>query len=213
MNPLRSPVANLMRVQKAKRYQSPSSGHSRRVTYGKRFLLGLIVGVVVVIAWSSSNNTGSDKSRVVFSNVQLSENLETEMIRPHYQGLDSKNNPYTVTADKAVQKNSNVVVLTNVSADMLQADGRWLALNAGTGEMNTKTNSMLLTDGVSVFYEGGYEFRTDYAQVDITQGTAYGDAAVQGQGPVGTLQAEGFIIEQRGAVIRFNKSVRMKLYR
>ena len=63
-----------------------------------------------------------------------------------------------------------------------------------------------------MFYDGGYEFRSDYAQVDIKEGAAYGDSPVEGQGPMGTLTADSFNITERGKVIRFNGSVKMTLY-
>ena len=67
--------------------------------------------------------------------------------------------------------------------------------------------------GIDVFYEGGYEFRTDHAHVDIQKGSAYGDAAIEGQGNLGTLQADGFSMGTHGETIHFTGSVKMMLYR
>ncbi len=95
---------------------------------------------------------------------------------------------------------------------MMQNSGTWIGLNAGSGELNTKTRKLRLNDGVSLFYDGGYEMRGDHAFVDIAAGTAYGDTPVEGQAPGGTLQADRFEVMDNGKVIRFNGSVRMKLY-
>ena len=54
--------------------------------------------------------------------------------------------------------------------------------------------------------------RTDHAHVDIGQGSAYGDAHVEGQGPAGTLQAESFKVFERGQILHFIGSVKMRMY-
>lgn len=213
--PFRSPVIQIIRgPEPIRRLVAPVARYTRFVIYGRNFLWVLIALVIAAIFWSASgSNSGDDKSRLVFTNVQKSENLQNEMQKPHYQGLDAKNNPYTVMADKAIQKDKDTVVLVSIRADMQQDKGSWLALNAGTGELNLVSKQLLLMDGVDMFYEGGYEFETPHAQVDIKEGTAYGDAKVVGRGPMGTLKANSFEVENRGAIIRFNGSVRLKIYR
>lgn len=195
---------------------APVQRYTRFVMFGKRFLWVLVAGLVGLVIWIASDNGGENGTRLVFSSATKNENLENIMVSPHYQGLDSHDKPYTVIADTARQIDKDTVVLSNISADMLtsrQSTDTWMALTAKEGTLNTKTKKMKLTGGVSLFYEGGYEFRSDHADVDIQQGTAYGDALVEGQGPLGTLTAKGFSVSDHGEVIRFNGSVRMKLYR
>ncbi len=187
-------------------------GLHTRVVVASRWSLWVLVGLIVgIIVWIASGN-GRDKSRLVFSNISKNEELQNVMEQPRYQGMDEKNQPYTVIADKAVQKDEETIVLHNIRADMNQKEGKWLALNAGEGELDMKSKKMQLYNGVSMFYDGGYEFHTDHAQVDIHGGSAYGDAPVEGQGPTGTLEADGFSVADHAKVIRFNGSVRMKLY-
>jgi len=215
MRSLRAPVVQIMRGNKPiQRLVAPMARYTRFVIFSRNFLWLLIIAVIALIIWTASGGTGSDdNARLVFTNVPKSGNLENIMQKPHYQGLDAKNHPYTVIADKAVQKDKDTVVLTNISADMQQDKGNWLALNAGTGELNLQTKQLLLMDGVNMFYEGGFELETDHAQVDIQKGTAYGDSKIEGHGPLGTLKAKRFEVENRGEVIRFNGSVRLKIYR
>lgn len=169
-----------------------------------------MIGVVV---WTASDNSGEGKARLVFSGIQKqSEPMPSTMIKPHYQGMDVNNQPYTVLADSATQKDKDTVVMQAVRADVLRTDGKWLALNAAAGELNTQSKQLALTGGVNMFYDGGYEFRSDHAQVDIQEGSAYGDSPVEGQGPLGTLKADSFSVTDRGKVIRFNGSVKMTLY-
>ena len=194
----------------------PARSYTRFVIFGKNFLWVLAAGLVGVVIWIASDNSGENGQRLVFSAVTKNENLENVMLKPHYQGLDAKNKPYTVIAEKATQLDADTVALASISADMLQSGTSketWLALTAKEGVLNTKTKKMRLAGGVNVFYQGGYEFRSEHADIDIHGGTAYGDAPVEGQGPAGTITAKGFSVSNHGESIRFNGSVRMKLYR
>ena len=191
----------------------PHTHYTRFVSLSKRFLWVLVAGIISLIVWVASGSNSDKGARVVFSNLSKSGILENIMANPHYQGVDMKNRPYTVMADKATQLDKDTVALTNIRADIALEKGVWVAMNAGNGKMNTTTKKMELTNGVDVFYGDGYEFRTDHVNVDIGQGSAYGDANVEGQGPMGTLKAKGFTISDHGKSIRFNDSVRIKLYR
>jgi len=192
----------------------PVARYTRFVALSKHSLWGVAVLVVGIVVWVASDNSGENGSRMVFSHAEkTTQNLQNMMTHPHYQGVDAHDRPFTVIADKAMQVDADNVSLANIRADMTMASGSWVALNSGTGLLNTKTKKLALKGGVDMFYEGGYEFRSDHAQVDINQGNAYGDAPIEGQGPLGTLKANNFTVLNHGQVIRFNDSVRMTLYR
>lgn len=187
--------------------------YTRFVAFSKSFLWILIVAMIALVVWIASDNSGENGARMVFSNISKSEDLQNVMVKPHYQGVDANNRPYTVLADSATQIDKDNVSLVNIRADMLMGNGNWIAMNSGTGALNLATKQLELKDSVDIFYDGGYEFRTDSAHVDIKQGMAYGDAPVEGQGPLGTLKSNSFKVENRGERIYFNGSVRMKIYR
>ena len=188
------------------------SAYSRVVFLGKRLLLLLIAATIGVMVWIASDNGPESGKRIVFSGVTKNEEMQNVMLSPNYQGLDADGNPYTVIADKATQTDKDRVSLDDITADMVRKDGGWLSLAAKTGEINTSTNQVWLGEGVALFYDG-YEMRTERAQIDMKQGNAYGDAPVEGQGPMGTLTADSFSVTGQGNSIRFNGSVRMTLYR
>lgn len=191
----------------------PQTHYTRFVRLSKRFLWVLVAGVISLIIWVASDSSSENKARIVFSNMAKSGVLQNIMANPHYQGVDGKNRPYTVMADKATQVDKDTVLLTNIRADIALEKGVWIAMNAGSGKLNMVTKKLELTDGVDVFYDNGYEFRTSHANIDIQSGSAYGDASLEGQGPIGTLKAKGFSVTGHGKSIHFNNSVRIKLYR
>jgi len=187
--------------------------YTRFVALSKHSLWVLVTITVVVVIWIAEDKSGENGGRIILSNVPKTGNLQNIMLKPHYQGIDAHDRPFTVIADKATQLDADNVSMVKVRADMTMASGAWVALNSGTGLLNLQTKQMELQNGVDMFYEGGYDFRSDHAHVDIQKGNAYGDAPVEGQGPPGTLKADSFSIDDHGAVIHFNGSVIMKLYR
>lgn len=186
--------------------------YTRFVLFGRRLLWLLIFGMLALLVWIATDNSGNSGKRLVFTNAPQMEEVRNVMEKPHYQGLDEQNRPYTIIADRAVQADADNVTLQTLRADMMQGNGKWVALNAKNGAYNTKTKRLDLTNSVSLFYEGGYEMRTERAEVDVHSGSAYGDTFVEGQGPAGTLEADSFHVFDRGKVIRFTGSVKMKIY-
>ncbi len=186
--------------------------YTQFVVLFKLFLWFLVIGMIGVVIWISSFSDG-DGTRIVLSSMQKTGvTLESVMKKPYYQGVDANSQPYTIVADKATQIDENTVLLDNIRADMALSNGAWVGLNAGSGQLDLEKETLALKGGVSVFYEGGYEFHSDYADVDIQAGSARGDAPVTGQGPAGMLTADSFAITSHGDSIRFNGSVTMTLY-
>ncbi len=194
------------------RNMSSVEKYTRYVLFGKTVLWFLVIGIIAVVIWIASTNNGENGGRMVFTNIPKSEELQNIMKKPRYQGVDVHNRPYTIDADSALQKDKDTVVLTNITADMTSDNSAWMALKAHTGELNMSTKKMVLTQGVEVFYEGGYQFRTDHANVDIAKNSMQGDSHIEGQGGAGTIEANSFSISERGNIINFNGSVRMLLY-
>jgi lipopolysaccharide export system protein LptC len=187
--------------------------YTRFVALFKHCLWALVAVMIAIVVWIASDTSGENKARIVFSNIAKSANLQNIMLKPYYQGVDARNRPYTIIAEKATQIDKDNIALTKIHADMLMNNGVWIALNSGTGKLNLQTKQMVLLGGVDMFYNNGYEFRTDHADVDIAKGSAYADSAVEGQGPLGTLKANTVLISDHGKVIHFAGSVKMKLYR
>jgi lipopolysaccharide export system protein LptC len=190
----------------------PIARYTRFVLLGKRALWTLSAVLFLgLIAWAWTNSSGGG-ARVVFSGKGTGAAVPTAMLKPRYQGVDAQNRPFTVIADEALQPNNNTVELKHLSADMMTESGRWLALTSEKGTYTIDAKHLTLEQDVHLFYDGGYEFRTEFAEVDINAGTASGDKPVQGQGPGATLQANHFHVLERGAILRFNDSVKVTLY-
>ncbi len=200
-------------MEKKPFFLSTVVGYTRFVLFGRGFLWLAIVGLIALMVYVANDKSETGGGRLVFSGIKQMENLQNVMMNPHYQGLDKDNMPYSIIAEKATQIDADTVNLSSIQADLGTKNGKWLALHSGAGVIKIKDKQLTLTQNVDMFYDGGYEFRTNEAFVDMQAGRASGTKPVQGQGPLGTLAANTFEVTERGKVIKFNGSVRVILYR
>ncbi len=189
------------------------AGYTRFVVLGRGLLWLLIAALVFLIIYIAIGNRTSDKVRLVFSDIKQMEDLQNVMKNPDYQGFDNNNMPYRVLADQATQYDADTVLLNNIRADLMTKKGNWLALYSGAGKLHNTDKTLQLTKGVNMFYDGGYEFRSEMAFVDIAKGSASGNQPVNGQGPVGTIEAQRFSVYDRGDILIFEGSVKVVIYR
>ncbi len=191
----------------------PVAKTTRAVVFGRGFLWFSIVGVIALLVYTAVDNSASDGARLVFSKMKEVGNIQNVMKNPYYHGLDKDNLPYSVLATQAIQQDADTVLLENIKADMSTKNGKWLAVHAGAGELKTSAKTLMLTKNVDMFYDGGYEFRSEHTFVDINKGSASGDMPITGQGPMGTLKANRFSVLNRGEVIIFEGAVKVVIYR
>ncbi|MBI1238206.1 MAG: LPS export ABC transporter periplasmic protein LptC [Alphaproteobacteria bacterium] len=182
--------------------------HSQRVQQLKIALpIGAFVIVAAVLGFSSVNG-GRATVALTFDKIERVED-DLRMIEPKLTGVDGEGRPYTVTAEAArqIQGAQDHVILSGIEADITLEDGKWIALSAGSGELDGKQNILDLDDGISVFSDMGYELRTQAAQVDLKQGVVTGETQVTGQGPLGVIHANGFTINRAMKQVTFTDGV------
>lgn len=190
-----------------------SAGYSRFVQ-GLRLVLPFctVVIVLVVALWPEFNEIENTiTSNEIAIRPEDAERLT--MSNPRYMSRDENGMAYTVTADLAEQLDAENthMNLTNPAADVTMEDGSWLMLQADMGEYWDEERLLDLFGSVSLFHDAGYEFHTEQAAIDFVAGRAEGHEPVDGFGPFGDIQSEGFVIEDRGAVIIFTGRAHMVL--
>ncbi|MEQ8604979.1 MAG: LPS export ABC transporter periplasmic protein LptC [Marivibrio sp.] len=143
---------------------------------------------------------------------RAAENLEVRNAR--YTGIEEDGQPFTVTAESMHQESvdATVVELVGPKADILLANGAWVAVTAANGTLNRAAQVLELTDDVNVFHDLGYEFRTQQAILDLVGGSAFGGLPVEGQGPFGYIEGEGFRVEGRGDRIKLTGKSKVVIY-
>ncbi len=136
------------------------------------------------------------------------------MVNARYLGADEQNQSYTVTADQALQETAeaDLVTLINPKADITLKDNGWLALTAERGLYHRAAQVLELEGRVNAFSDSGFEMRTERARIELGKGTAEGHEPVEGQGPLGVLNAAGFRLIDEGQRIHFEGPVKLVIY-
>lgn len=188
--------------------------YSRFVSLMKVFLPTLallLIGLVIVWPYLQAKES---HFRIGFSGLMLSGSEDPNMVNARYQGTDKNSRMFTITADLArnLLDGTSAVELEMPKADMVLEDGSWLVLTADTGIYTRDTATLNLTGSVTLFHDSGYEFRTSKASINLTEGLVEGNEKVEGQGPFGDLEAEGFRLIDKGKIIQFTGKARMVIY-
>ncbi|MEM7168736.1 MAG: LPS export ABC transporter periplasmic protein LptC [Pseudomonadota bacterium] len=193
---------------------SMRNSYSQFVSSLKVILPATAVALIILVAVWPYVVTKESGFRVQAIKNPMEEAQNLNMINARFSGFDEKSQPFNITADMASQEqgNSEQIDLQLPKADIELRDGSWLALTAKKGHYDQEKEILDLVGSVNLFHDKGFEMRTESAQVSLKDGSAQGDVPVEGQGPMGTLTAEGFEIVDRGAVILFTGKSHMTLY-
>ena len=115
------------------------------------------------------------------------------MVKPRLSGVDASGNPFVVTARVAVQdaKNPKRATLQQIEADMNTKNG-WVNARAGHGVIDMAVQKLVLGGGIEIFTDTGYTLHTESASADLKANILQGDRPVNGQGPLGAMQADSF---------------------
>lgn len=204
------------RLGAAPRRRRSGFGRSRIVSTMKYLLPVIAFALLVLVAVWPRLSPDEDRFRIDLEAVGPAGGAKPQVLNPRLQGIDSAARPFQVTADFGARGDaadgSEIYDLTNPKADIVLADGSWVALTANDGRFEAETNTLHLAGDVNLFHDQGYEFRTTAAQVDLVTSTASGDAPVSGQGPFGILDAEGFRVFDSGDRVLFLGPARLTVF-
>ena len=177
----------------------------RRNTYLKYGLVGGVVFVVVsIFLWSYFG--GDDSISAISEEVSEVTNEVTEkrrVLNPQYLSTDKKNRPFKVSAAYGDQISEEIIYLHRPRVDFVLQNGTVGILTADKGEVNQDKHTLVIQDNVVLEHQSGHKFVTAKAFVDMETRRAWGNEAVLGNGPLGTLKATGFWIEDEGETIVF----------
>lgn len=183
----------------------------RKIRIALPVFAALIIAVILV--WDSLDSR--DIPAVREDTDSLKTVGENELINPRFESRDDKQQPYTITADRAVQSkdNENQVMLEKPLADILLNDGAWIALKANRGVFYQDTQELLLEEQVELFHDLGYRLKTQALHIDVGKQTAWSDKTVEARGPEGALDAAGLKVDSQAGHLVFTGPARLVLTR
>lgn len=180
-----------------------------------RIALPLVAGAIIamVIAWPEFGEKRSG-FKLGMSKITIDDSGGQTIVNPRFTGTNRARRPYTVTADAATQDQmaSHQINLAFPKADLTLANGAWVAVSAANGRYDREAEALTLSGGVDLFHDKGYELHTPSARVSLAEGGATGEQPVRGQGPFGTLEAQGFRMVDKGRRLLLSGKSRLVLY-
>ena len=183
-----------------------------------RFLLPLLAGgILFAIIFFAENEDKSAKIKV--ENI-ASKKLPTKEItsvgvmeNPRFQGVDADNQPYSLKAEQAWQKNTNEIEMRNITADITTADGNWISAVAGEALYFLVENITNMQGGVEVFVTGDdnsvVQIQTESAKLDIKNSTISGDTAIHVKSDFANFSAKGFVANREAEKITFTGPIKL----
>jgi lipopolysaccharide export system protein LptC len=122
---------------------------------------------------------------------------------PRYSGVDSKNQPYTLSAIMARRPGGihNIYDLDKPQGELTLQSGNWLYGKADYGRYDQDTRKLWLGGNVQLFHDKGYQFTSDETQVDIEGNFAWGEKPVLIQGSFGEIRGQGFRLLDDGTTL------------
>lgn len=193
---------------------STQSAYSRFVTAMKLVLPALAVGIVLLVLVWPQIGPGESGFRVGLSELSPESADQLTMVNPRFQGRDSQDRPFSIVAQEATQPadDGRRITLDGPKADITLDNGAWVALTADSGVYHRDDQTLELSGNVSLFHDRGFELRTARTHIDLQTGNARSNAPVQGQGPAGTLSAQGFRFTDGGRTIVFTGRSRLTVF-
>ncbi len=197
------------------RRRPPTRGRlvRRRVTLtAVKWLLpvGALLLLGAVALWPELNRV-MGSSRLAMRGLAAVELGTGRMVAPRYRGVDARGRPYTVTADSAKEAGPERIDLVAPKGDVVMQNGAWLMLEGRDGVYMQHTGQLDLSGDVTLYRQDGTVMTSDTADVDLRQDSAASNDRTHAEGPFGTLDAQGFVLVDKGAVIQFQGPAHMVL--
>lgn len=179
-----------------------------------RFILPLLaLGMtVVVLTWDEAGRRIAPKMKEEV--IPASQNIQNELLKPVFNSVDDKNQPYTVTADKATQsrEDPDLIELDKPVATLAMNSGEKIDANAKMGLYQQKAQKLNLEGDVHLIHSNGYTLITEELRVDLVTQKAYSGMDVRVEGPGGTIDATGLEGDSDTGSLIFTGPAKVTLY-
>lgn len=183
----------------------------RLVLWTKRLLpVGALLLLASIALWPELSRQ-MNASRLGLRNGVTGEFEAGKLVHVRYRGVDGSTRPYTITADEALQDGPERINLTQPKGDLSSDNGSWTYVQSQKGVYIQHAGMLDLSGDVVIFRDNGVTLHTQSAAADLKVGAATGNEKTHAEGPFGTLDAQGFALVDKGAVIQFQGQSRLLL--
>jgi lipopolysaccharide export system protein LptC len=193
------------------RWAQPGSAHDRLVHWSK-IALPSAVGVLIAVLALAPLDKQSDVSFILDKKKvdNAPERMRVEAAR--YTGTDDKGQQFTMVANQAIQRSSDVPVvdIRGMFARLNLTRGP-LLIAAPQGRYNLDTHKVAVVGPVKVEGPDGYRLATRDVTVDLEQRRLASDGPVAGQMRLGHFQAGQLHADLGERTVVLDGGVRLKI--
>jgi len=182
--------------------------HSILIRILRKLLPALCVAIVVALgAWSAMSTFLWRRDAKVYGDANIN------MKKLSFQGRTESGKPFLLTAASAVRDNadSNMVSLDKPVL-MVDAGGpQWTRITSVFGLYREDTHMLDLRQQVTLDDYKGNHLVTQHALADTRKNNVDGDTPISGQGPLGSVDASSYSLQDGGAVVTFTGHVKTRI--
>lgn len=133
--------------------------------------------------------------------------------RPRLSGLDRADRPYSLAAERAIQRgrDDTVIDLKAPRIELMARNGRRIEVSADIGRFDRTERHMDFQGHVTARDSRGNTMVAERLRVDPRAGSMTSDRPVRGAGPDGEVDAEGLEVRGNGERVIFTGRVRLLL--
>jgi lipopolysaccharide export system protein LptC len=205
-----SELANKERADK-QRWAVPGSAHDAIVRWSKIALPSAVGVLIAVLAFAPLQKHGDvsfilDKKKVA----SAPERMRVESA--HYVGSDNKGQRFEITANRAIQRSSDVPIvdIEGMFAQLAMTQGP-LMIAANNGRYDLDQQKMDVAGPVRLVGPDGYRLETRDVTVDLKQRQMQSAGPVSGQMRLGQFQAGHLQADLDDRKVVLNGGTRLKI--
>jgi lipopolysaccharide export system protein LptC len=193
------------------RWAEPGSAHDRLVRWSKVALPSAVGVLVAVLTLAPLDRRGDvsfilDKKKVETAQ----ERMRVETAR--YVGADDKGQKFEITAQRAIQRSSEVPVvdIQGMFARLALLNGP-LMIAANQGQYDLDSQQMLVNGAVRVVGPDGYKLETSNVRVNLKSRQLASSGPVSGQMRLGQFQAGQLKADLGSRTVVLDGGARLKI--
>ncbi len=186
--------------------------HSRLVYVLRRALPALAVLVLAAYFVSTRMNVTVGDVTASIDGMEIADGA-LRMLNPTLKGSDKKSGDYVVKADYADQdiQNPNLIKLHAIKADMTNSTGGWSKIQAVRGKFDSKTERLIMKDGITIATSSGVTGELSYATLDMASQTLRSHNPVSFKLPNCTVRANAMTMRSGESILMFRGKVQVHL--
>lgn len=189
------------RARRLEKQAAAVKRRSRRIALLRTFIpVAIILLIVLNFGWITIQNLISGM------NIYHGAAHEDRMTNPRFSGLSNVGDHYTISGLEATRNGQDATVITMKSPvmDYKGDTDRPTHISADAGLYDQNAQTFTLTGDV-VMKSGGTDmtFKTEQAVVDLANSTFHGNKHIEGDGSLGHIVGESFIIRDAGRDVTF----------